>query len=138
MVRTHRPVATQPDDRETWPQGFSVTLAWSAPERAQVWVSGDLDYCTSAPLRGAVEEAVDAGARELVIDLSGVTFLDAGGIGVTVLAARRLGARRTFVVCPNRWFRGLFRLTGLDRVLTICPSRDDPRFRPAGLGGETA
>jgi len=130
MGRTRPPVVAYPDCHETPDVRVGVALARAANDTALLSVTSDLDYCTSSPVRDAIEIAPDAGAEKLVIGLSGVTFLDASGIGVTVLAARSLGLERTSVVCPDRWLRSLFRLTGLDGVLTICRSREERGGRP--------
>ncbi|PWI45914.1 STAS domain-containing protein [Streptomyces sp. ICBB 8177] len=52
-------------------------------------VTGELDLVTSPGVRQQVHEAVAAGRRDLVLDLSGVRFCDSSGVGV-LIAARRL------------------------------------------------
>ncbi|TXS55648.1 STAS domain-containing protein [Streptomyces sp. t39] len=52
-------------------------------------VSGELDLVSSPVVRQRVHDAVAAGHRDVVLDLSGVHFCDSSGVGVLV-AARRL------------------------------------------------
>ncbi|NYV78344.1 STAS domain-containing protein [Streptomyces sp. UH6] len=52
-------------------------------------VSGEMDLMTSPELRRRVHDAVAAGHRSVVVDLSGVFFCDSSGVGV-LIAARRL------------------------------------------------
>ncbi|MFJ4921048.1 STAS domain-containing protein [Streptomyces sp. NPDC088725] len=52
-------------------------------------ITGELDIMTSPEVRQRVHDAVAAGHRELVLDLSGVFFCDSSGVGV-LIAARRL------------------------------------------------
>jgi anti-anti-sigma factor len=52
------------------PQGDAVVLA----------CRGALDHFTAPRLRAAVAEARAAGSRRIVLDLSGLDFMDAGGI----------------------------------------------------------
>lgn len=52
-------------------------------------VSGEMDLMTSPELRRHVHDAVAAGHRSVVVDLSGVFFCDSSGVGV-LIAARRL------------------------------------------------
>ncbi|QNP63824.1 STAS domain-containing protein [Streptomyces genisteinicus] len=52
-------------------------------------VSGELDLVSSPVVRQRVHDAVAAGDRDVVLDLSGVHFCDSSGVGVLV-AARRL------------------------------------------------
>ncbi|MBD0746353.1 STAS domain-containing protein [Streptomyces sp. CBMA152] len=56
---------------------------------AVVCVRGELDLVTAPQVRQAVHEAVAAGRRDLVLDLSGVLFCDSSGVGV-LIASRRL------------------------------------------------
>jgi anti-sigma B factor antagonist len=52
-------------------------------------VRGELDLVTSPEVRRRVHEAVAAGRRGLVLDLSDVYFCDSSGVGV-LIASRRL------------------------------------------------
>lgn len=52
-------------------------------------ISGELDLATSPLIRRRVHDAVAAGRRDVVLDLSEVRFCDSSGVGVLV-AARRL------------------------------------------------
>jgi len=112
---------------------FVVRLVWAPGKIAVVAVAGEVDYHTSTCLRDLVELALDAGAAAMIVDLSEVTFLDASGLGVAVLAARALGAARTVIVCPDPRLVRVFRVTALDRVLTIS---DDRETALAGLAPE--
>ncbi|MER5889988.1 STAS domain-containing protein [Streptomyces sp. NPDC001941] len=62
----------------------AVQGAWTV-----VRIEGELDLATSSLVREKVHEAVAAGRRELVLDLSNVLFVDSSGVGV-LIAARRL------------------------------------------------
>ncbi|MFI1399370.1 STAS domain-containing protein [Streptomyces sp. NPDC020681] len=52
-------------------------------------VCGELDLVSSPVVRQHVHDAVAAGHRDLVLDLSQVLFCDSSGVGV-LIAARRL------------------------------------------------
>ncbi|MET8574342.1 STAS domain-containing protein [Streptomyces sp. NPDC005012] len=52
-------------------------------------VRGEMDLMTSPELRRRVHDAVAAGHRSVVVDLSGVFFCDSSGVGV-LIATRRL------------------------------------------------
>lgn len=52
-------------------------------------IIGELDLITSPEVRQRVHEAVAAGQRDLVLDLSEVFFCDSSGVGV-LIASRRL------------------------------------------------
>jgi len=61
---------------------------------ARLRVSGDVDLATAQSVREVVCEALDAGAREVELDLSGVRFLDSTGLSVLLHAARDVDRRR--------------------------------------------
>jgi anti-anti-sigma factor len=82
--------------------GISVTRDRNpGPTRAEgpvVAVNGEVDTATSPRLEQALAEALDAGPPVVWVDLAGVTFMDASGVGVLVSAAKRaqdLGGRLT-------------------------------------------
>jgi len=57
---------------------------------AVVRPSGDLDFTTMAPLRTRLREVTEqAGVREIVVDLSGVSFIDSSVLGLFVATSRR-------------------------------------------------
>jgi anti-sigma B factor antagonist len=69
---------------------------------ARLELHGELDIGTAPKLDEAVEEALDAGCREVVLDLGPTTLLDSSGLGALVRAAREVDARkaRMAVVSP--------------------------------------
>jgi len=77
--------------------------------------------------RDQVKAFVAAGGRRLLVDLSGVTYVDSGGIGSLVEMylhlTRRGGALK--VVCPSVPARRVLQITQLDSVLEIFD--DEPR-----------
>ena len=88
---------------------------------ACVAVSGDLDLSTAPKLWSALEPAIEQGAQTLVLDISGVGFLDSSGISVIVRALKILReADRSFVVrSPQAQARKVLEVTGLIGVLTV-------------------
>ena len=91
-----------------------------------VEVSGEVDLHTASALRSALGSAVEAattadGADDVLVDLSGVGFMDSTGLGELVGAHKALarsGARLHVVVGNDRVAR-LLRLTALDDVLDV-------------------
>lgn len=97
-------------------------------------VVGEVDISTAAVLRDAMIEATDTGARKLVFDLSRVTFVDSIGLGVFVLARKKMQLRRGSVdiVASTRRVLAIFKLAGLEQAFRIRPTlealaaEDDP------------
>ncbi len=90
------------------------------PEYVLVTLAGEIDYAAVAGLRERLF-ALTASGRPVVTDLDQVSFIDAAGIGVLAGAARRAAVHGSTlpVVCARRQTRRLFRLTGLDRVVSL-------------------
>jgi anti-sigma B factor antagonist len=55
-----------------------------------VGVRGELDVGTTPMLEDLLREVMDAGARHVVLDLAGVTFMDSHGLGLLVASLKRL------------------------------------------------
>ncbi len=94
--------------------------------RAVVSVEGEVDVYSAPQLRDRLAELLASGERDLVVDLSGVRFLDSTGIGTLVAAlngAAEVGGTLCLVCDQDRILK-LFRITGLDAAFTIFPTVD--------------
>jgi anti-sigma B factor antagonist len=91
-----------------------------------VHVGGDLDVYTAPRLREGLEKAIATGGR-LVLDLSGVQFIDSTALGVLVAAHQRAqengGDFRLVVDDP--FLLKIFRITGFDGIFSIYPQIED-------------
>lgn len=84
-------------------------------------VAGELDLHTAPQLREALTSAIDAGRRQVLVDLSDVAFMDSTALGVLVAGLKRTreaGGDLALVV-PQGPPRKVLTLTGLDRAFTI-------------------
>ncbi|GAB97461.1 anti-sigma B factor antagonist [Kineosphaera limosa] len=90
-------------------------------------VQGDIDALSAPALQERLEMYVAAGQRHLVLDLSGVPFMDSTGLGVLVgvlrLARAHGGSMR--LVAPSERVLRIMAITGLDEIFETAPSRDD-------------
>jgi anti-sigma B factor antagonist len=95
-------------------------------EFAVITVVGDVDLSSASSLRQAIADAVAEGRTHLALDLTGVTFLDSVGLGVTVGGLRRVrlknGSLRLVVHPSNAAMSKLLQSTYLDRVFQIYDS----------------
>ena len=84
-------------------------------DHALVRISGDLDIYTSSDLRTELLTLADAQERTVVVDLSDVEFIDSTGLGVLVLAQKRLRQHGGEIVLrsPSAKTRTILELTGL-------------------------
>ncbi len=103
---------------------FEVRLVRATRHLTVLVLRGEIDAHTAPQVRDAVDQALGEGARAIVIDLSEVSFIDAAGLGVIVIAARHLGPGSVGLVCPRKGIVRVFRICGLDRLLDIYETRE--------------
>lgn len=100
-----------------------VTATHRAGDWTVVTVAGELDVVGGPDLRQAVMREVQAGNHRLVLDLTGVDFLDSFGLGVIIGALKRTrlldGDLR--LVVPEPRLRRVFEVCDLDRVFALHP-----------------
>ncbi|QBY01235.1 anti-sigma factor antagonist [Rhodophyticola sp. CCM32] len=67
---------------------------------------------------------VDSGKARLIIDMSGVSFVDSAGLGALVGVLKRIGNRGDIVVCSLAdGVRQMFELTRMNRIFAEYPDR---------------
>jgi anti-sigma B factor antagonist len=81
-------------------------------------VAGEIDLQTAPELRERLTDLVATGVRHLIIDASGITFLDSTGLAVLVAGHDRLRAHGGSLALAGNQERivRLLRLTGLIRL----------------------
>jgi anti-anti-sigma factor len=87
----------------------------------RIVLTGELDVSTVPAFNKRVSELRHKGFHSIVLDLSGVTFMDSTGLSailVTEMHARMRGQRFSVVEGPPH-VNELFRLTGVDNFLEI-------------------
>ena len=86
-----------------------------------VTVRGDLDLQVAARVADEISQAEAAQPQLLVLDLSGLSFMDSSGMGVVAAAhARAADAGRRFVVVrPPYSVRRAFELSNFNEMLEI-------------------
>lgn len=85
-------------------------------------VEGELDVLTAPELADALNSC-DGSGREVVVDLTGVSFIDSHGLHV--LMGARPGGQHVIVVCPDGNVSKVFQIVQASRVLTIYKRLDD-------------
>lgn len=92
-----------------------------------VAVSGEVDIFTAPDLKRTIARAIEGGARLLVVDLTHTRFLDSTALGVLIGAVKRLRPLdgRLAIVNTEPSTAKTFQITGLDRIFTIVPTRDE-------------
>jgi anti-sigma B factor antagonist len=93
---------------------FSATLIGEESD-AVIALLGELDIDTAPDLLGVLSPFLDEGPPEVVLDFSGLTFIDSSGISVLIAAQQRLlaGGRRLRVSAPRPHATMVFEVAGL-------------------------
>src|SRR5437016_9880041 len=102
-------------------RGAITMTAVSDPPSATVVLDGEIDIATAPAIRCFLMAAISGGNVHLAVDMSGVTFIGAAGIGVLVAAAnraRQAGGGLT-LLAPSPQVRRLLDVLHLDAVLPI-------------------
>jgi len=96
-------------------------------------IEGELDLSTAVKVRAPLEAAITEGAKKVVIDMLGCTFIDSTGLGVLLHSAKRLeGEGGMAIVCVDEQIHRLLGLTMIDRTIPVFSTTEEAR---AHLGG---
>lgn len=102
---------------------YSWSLRRPPNESPILCVHGELDIAAACPLAEAITTFArrSSTAATVELDIAGVTFLDAAGIGVLVACQRRLDAdgRRLRLSHTPPAVERVLRVAGVDDALTI-------------------
>jgi anti-sigma B factor antagonist len=105
-------------------------------------VSGEIDIYTAPLFKQAVVNLVSEGNKDVIIDLSQVTFMDSSGFGTLLGATKRLRPMGggLHLASPNSTIQRMLRLTRLDSIMQIHESTEAAAqaVRDGGSGREAA
>jgi anti-sigma B factor antagonist len=89
--------------------------------------AGEIDLSCAATLRQRLSQIQDSRPERLVVDLSGVPYMDSSGVATLVEAmqiARRTGSKLVLAALQEK-VRSIFEIARLDMVFAIVDSVDD-------------
>src|SRR5438067_7119277 len=90
-------------------------------------LSGEGDLYTAPEFKQQLLDVIASGGKDVVVDFSDTTFIDSTTLGVLVGGVKRLRSNdgQLSLVCSDRNITKILEITGLDRVFTIYPSRQE-------------
>ncbi len=108
-------------------------------ETRVIAVTGEIHVTTAPEFSERLKDAGAAGTRGVVIDLSGVEFIDSTGLSVLLNALRRVtrGGGRMSLVISNPTVLRLFEITKLDSTFDIQSTREAALDRVQGDAGSS-
>jgi anti-sigma B factor antagonist len=93
-----------------------------------VSLAGELDLYNANAVRDVLLDCCAESPDRLIIDLSGVKFIDSTALGVLIEARTRMPNRRGFLLAaPGLETRRALEISGLDRHFAVHESLDDAR-----------
>ena len=114
---------------------FAVTHRIHDDGTVVLAVEGELDLASAPNLKWELAEAMRAKAKRIVLDMSGVTFIDSTALGVLVGAQRNLEPGHRLAIAGARPdVHAVFELTGLDATFEIHGTLEQA-LGSAGHGG---
>lgn len=92
---------------------------------------GEVDLARSPELRMRLRDEVDHRPRRLVIDLTGITYMDSSGVATLVEALQRSKASGTRLLLSGLQpkVRSIFTISRLDSVFEIAATADEAKTR---------
>ena len=90
-------------------------------------LAGEVDLYTAPEFKQQLLEVIGQGGKQVIVDFSDTTFIDSTTLGVLVGGVKRLRTNegQLSLVCSDRNITKIFEITGLDRVFTIYPTRNE-------------
>jgi anti-sigma B factor antagonist len=118
---------------------FSVQTEQLPGDAYLIALTGEVDLYTAPEFKQELLDAIAKGAKHVVVDLSGTTFIDSTTLGVLVGGVKRLRTNdgQLSLICSDRNITKIFEITGLDRVFTIHATRDEA-ISALGVAGPSA
>jgi anti-sigma B factor antagonist len=103
---------------------FRATVAEVGGRIALVSVSGELDVYVEDQLRDALAAAAALRSHTVVVDVSGVSFMDSTACGILVAEAKRLRRNASELVVVTNGSRAtrVLEVAGIDAVVPLYPT----------------
>jgi anti-sigma B factor antagonist len=106
---------------------FDIKTEQLGDDSYVISLAGEVDLYTAPEFKQQLLEVIGQGGKEVVVDFSDTTFIDSTTLGVLVGGVKRLRSNdgQLSLVCSDRNITKIFEITGLDKVFSIYPTRED-------------
>ena len=100
------------------PLALELSCATDGDGNQIISVTGELDIATAEQAYAYISDVIDAWPAPVSVDLSGLTFCDASGLGALARLARhaRQAGRQLRLTAARPSLLKIMRITGLDRA----------------------
>ncbi len=99
-------------------------------------LEGEVDVYTAPQLKQQMISILEGGAKELVVNLAKVDYLDSTALGVLIGGLKRMRERdgNMVLICPSPRIRRVFEITGLDKIFDMYDTEGEAQ---EAMGKET-
>jgi anti-sigma B factor antagonist len=106
---------------------FDIRTEQLGDDAYVISLAGEVDLYTAPEFKQQLLEVIGQGGKQVIVDFSDTTFIDSTTLGVLVGGVKRLRTNegQLSLVCSDRNITKIFEITGLDRVFTIYPTREE-------------
>jgi anti-sigma B factor antagonist len=112
------------------PVSFSIADSSEGPRKVVIWVTGDLDADTARAVRARLAQAQRHSRSDVIIDMTGVSFVDSVGLTAIVNGAKALGdGGQLRVISPPDRVAEILRDAGLGKVFQLEIDKREKRDR---------
>lgn len=105
---------------------FEVSVDERAEDYSMISVHGEVDLHTAPKVQSAIERAAE-GSSAVVVDMSGIEFMDSTALSTFMRAKDSLEKRGVSLrlTTPSRAVDRIFDVTGFRDYFEVFPSRED-------------
>jgi anti-sigma B factor antagonist len=106
--------------------GFKVTVSEQGGTPV-LEAQGEIDVASAPEFHASLADLIGQDPDIVIVDMSGVTFIDSTGLGVLVAAEKEMreGGHDLRLVVTQPQIIRLLELTGLDKVFTVSSTTSD-------------
>ena len=97
-----------------------------ADGKLAIFLSGELDHHSARQAMETIAEAIDGSLpRQVLLDMSGLSFMDSSGIAVIIRVSRRMKnlGGRAWIENPARQPQRVIDASGIDRLVPVALGR---------------
>jgi anti-anti-sigma factor len=106
------------------PVSFSIADSPEGPRKVVIWVTGDLDADTGRAVRARLAQAQHHAHSDVILDLTGVTFIDSVALTSMVSGAKAMSeVGRLRVIGPPARVAKVFGDAGMANLFELTPDR---------------
>jgi len=105
---------------------FNIMATVSTPSPGVLALEGEIDLHEAPNIKESLQPLISAKSPLLIVDLSGVTYIDSSGLALFIETMQRVqGYGGKFALCGLRpGVKTIFEIARLDQVFRIFPDRD--------------